>query len=186
MDGYANKEKSKLTLSLNKDVIQRAKAAGINISEITEKMLTAVTLTPVGNSYDDVIEAYMAFFESIKSILRKYNAEVTVQEYGRASLSGKASDYIKFPRLVLNETGFWRENFDDSEEEEKYDLPVRVGVRDVWQIINLLTNPIDLLDKVIKAVIEAAERNKEQLAKLQFALKLVKALSEEEKGDSKD
>jgi hypothetical protein len=171
MDGHDSKEKSKLTLSLNKDVIQRAKAAGINISEITETMLTAVTMTPTGNSYDDVMKAYMAFFESIKEILGKYNAEVTVLRYG------------KMNEIVLNGDGLFREIYDDPKEEYS---PVREPVKDDWQIVHFLDNPIELLDKVIRALIEAAEENKEQIAKLQFALKFVKALSEEEKGDDKD
>src|SRR5215207_5361644 len=103
MDGQDSKEKSKLTLSLNKDVIQRAKAAGINISEITEKLLTAVTLTPSGNSYYDVVEAYMAFYESIKSVLGKYGAQVTVTEGDRYS-------------IVLGGPGFLRIIYDDPQE----------------------------------------------------------------------
>jgi hypothetical protein len=167
MDGHDSKEKGKLTLSLNKNVIQRAKAAGINISEITEKLLTAVTS---GNSYDDVVKAYIAFFESIKSILGKYNAEAPVLAYGGGNI------------IVLNGDGFFKEIYDDPEEEY---LPVREPIQDVWQIIHLLDNPIELLYKIIEVLIEAAERNKEQIAKLQFALKFIKALSEEEKGDKK-
>lgn len=128
-------------------------------------MLTAVTLTPAGNTSDDVVEAYMAFFGSIKEILRKYGAEVTVLNYG------------KINRIVLNEGGFGREIYDDPGEDYS---PVREPVQD-WQIIPLLDPPIELLDKIIKALIEAAERNKEQIARLQFALKLVKALAEDER-----
>lgn len=168
MDGNDSKEKSKLTLSLNKDVIQRAKAAGINISEITEKLLTAVTLTPSGNSYDDVVEAYMAFYESVKSVLGKYGAQITASEGKNYS-------------IVLGGPGFLRIIYDDPEEGM-----VGEDVKDVDVIIHLLSNPIELLDKIIKALIEAAERNKEQIAKLQFALKFVNALSEEEKGDKKN
>jgi hypothetical protein len=133
-------------------------------------LLTAVTLTPSGNSYDDIVEAYMAFYESIKSILGKYNTEVTVTE---------GESYT----ILLGSGGFLRLIYDDPKEEYS---PVGESVEDVWQIIHLLDNPIELLDKIIKALIEAAERNKEQIAKLQFALKLVKALSEEEKGENKD
>jgi hypothetical protein len=168
MSGQDSKEKTKLTLSLNKDVIQRAKVAGINISEITEKLLNAVTLTPSGNSYDDVEEAYMAFYESVKNILRKYNAEITVLNYGRIN------------SILLNGDGFYKEIYDDPNEEYS---PVREPIQITWQIIHLLDNPIELLDKIIEALIEAAERNKEKIAKLQFALKLVKALSEDEEVD---
>jgi hypothetical protein len=166
-------ERTKLTLSLNKDVIQRAKVAGINISEITEKLLTVVTLTPSGSSYDDVVEAYMAFYEVIKDILRKYGASVTVFIFEDQNTN-----------IVLYAGGFEEEilNF---EKREKYRKPID-DLRAVRLLDTLLENPIEFFDKLIEALIKAAEENKEQIAKLQFALKLVKALSEEEKGDNKN
>jgi Post-segregation antitoxin CcdA len=173
MDGRDSKEKTKLTLSLNKDVIQRAKAAGVNISEITEKLLNLVTLTPAGSSYDDVVEAYLAFYDVIKSILQKYAAEVVV------------FDYIEKDnrRIVLYGRGF-EEQFYDPENQAFETEPID-DLRAVRLLDTLLDKPTELLDKLIEALIEAAEENKEQIAKLQFALKLVKALAEE-KGDDKN
>jgi hypothetical protein len=170
MDGQDSKEKSKLTLSLNKDVIQRAKAAGINISEITEKLLTAVTLTPHGSSYDDVAEAYGEFLKSIKGILEKYNAEVIVEK------KGEPPQYIIF----LNDMGLWHSFYNEKEDDVEYDL-----IEDPKRAISFLGDPVKLLENIINSLIVAAERNKEQITRLEFALKLVKALSEE-KGDGKD
>jgi post-segregation antitoxin (ccd killing protein) len=168
MAGQDSKEKSKLTLSLNKDVIKRAKAAGINISEITEKLLTAVTLTPSGNTWDDVVEAYMALFESIKKILGKYNAHVTVVSSSEDNTA-----------IILNERGFFTAIVDSesiSLKEPHDDLPTIMYYLDIPEFP-------ELLDKIIRALIEAAERNKEEIARLQFALKLFKTLSEDEKDD---
>lgn len=167
MDERDSKEKSKLTLSLNKDVIQRAKAAGINISEITEKMLTAVTLTPAGNTIKDVVEAYMTFFESIKKTLSKYGGEVTLERRNNIAIR-------------LNDEGLFRDTYD----KDGHTFG-REPIYDEEIVLYYLGSPIKLLDKVIKVLIESAERNRENIAELQFALKLVKALSEE-KGDDKD
>jgi hypothetical protein len=170
MDGYDLKEKSKLTLSLNKDVIQRAKAAGINISEITEKLLTAVTLTPRGNSYDDVAEAYRGFLQSIRGILEKYNAEVILK---------KEPDPPKHI-VWLDEMGLWSAYYNEKEDAPEYQL-----IENPKEAISLLGDPVKLLENIINSLIEAAVRNKEQIIRLEFALKLVKAFSEE-KGDGKD
>jgi hypothetical protein len=180
MDGQDSKGKHKLTLSLNKEVVERAKAAGINISEITEKLLTAVTLTPSGNSFEDVAEAYGGFLQSIKGILGKYHTEVLVEkvEYP-AEVKADNPDWKDFD-IILDKHGLWKKSYDDEKEEVNYELIDDIGIA-----INFLGDPVKLLENVINSLIEAALRNKEQIAKLQFALKLVKALSEEEKGDNK-
>jgi hypothetical protein len=176
MDRQNSKEKSKLTLSLSKDVIQRAKAAGINISEITEKVLTTFTLKPYGNTYEDVIKAYGGFLQSIRGILGKYHTKVIVQEVkAEDSTNGKAWD------VILDETGLWQRSYDDEKEEVNYE-----PIDDIEITINALGDPVKLLENIINSLIEAAVRNKDQITRLDFALKLVKALSEEEEGDSKD
>jgi hypothetical protein len=172
MHRYGSKEKTKLTLSLNKDVIQRAKAAGINISEITEKLLTAVTLTPYGNSYDDVIDVYGAFLDSIKVVLWTYGTEVKVK-----TING----FPENKEIILNQEGLWEEYFDTEE-----DSRVRVAIKDPLYVVSVLHDPIRLLENIINSLIEAALRNKQHITRLQFALAVVKALSKEEKGEGND
>jgi hypothetical protein len=130
-------------------------------------------LTPSGSSYDDVVEAYTAFYEVIKDILRKYGASVTVFSIEEENRN-----------IVLYAGGF-EEEIINLEKKEKYRNPIE-DWRAVRLLDTLLENPIEFFDKLVEALIEAAEENKEQIAKLQFALKLVKALSEEEKGDNKN
>jgi hypothetical protein len=119
------------------------------------------------------VEAYTAFYEVIKDILRKYGASVTVFSIEEENRN-----------IVLYAGGF-EEEIINLEKKEKYRNPIE-DWRAVRLLDTLLENPIEFFDKLVEALIEAAEENKEQIAKLQFALKLVKALSEEEKGDNKN
>src|SRR5918911_1170349 len=74
----SKEERQKLTLGLNKSVIERAKAAGINISAITEHLLRAITYDPNGNTKDDVIRAYEALFNAIRPLLIQYDTRIDV------------------------------------------------------------------------------------------------------------
>jgi hypothetical protein len=80
--------KQKLTLDIiNKNIIQRAKAAGINVSEVTEYLLKAITYQPNnGNTRDDVVRVYEALFSKAWLLLAKYDQiggyHIDVGEWG--------------------------------------------------------------------------------------------------------
>jgi post-segregation antitoxin (ccd killing protein) len=69
MAKYSNK--TKLTLSLDKDIIQRAKSEGINISEITEKLLASITSTTNSKSYKEEVFRAMEDYDIAVQNLRK-------------------------------------------------------------------------------------------------------------------
>jgi post-segregation antitoxin (ccd killing protein) len=74
-----NQHKRKFTFSISDNEIERANAAGINISAITERLLHAVTYRPNnGNARGDVAAAYDALFEAIIPILEEYGTTVQV------------------------------------------------------------------------------------------------------------
>jgi Post-segregation antitoxin CcdA len=50
-------EKQKLTLGIDRGIIDRAKAAGINISAITEHLLRSITYDPKGDTTETVVKA---------------------------------------------------------------------------------------------------------------------------------
>jgi Post-segregation antitoxin CcdA len=68
--------KQKLTLGIDKNVIEKAKAAGINISAHTENLLKTMTYEPKnddnGNTRHDVARAYDALFREAWLLLSKY------------------------------------------------------------------------------------------------------------------
>lgn len=63
--------KQKLTLSLDKDVIRKAKKANINISEMTEQLLIVLTTSPPYYLKDivDALELYRTSAQNLKNIL---------------------------------------------------------------------------------------------------------------------
>ncbi len=78
--------KHKLTLGVDRKVIEKAKAAGVNISVQAERWLKVLTYLPTdGNSRDDVVRAYEAIFENMRSLMSKYDKwdfQITVGEVG--------------------------------------------------------------------------------------------------------
>jgi post-segregation antitoxin (ccd killing protein) len=80
--------KQKLTLDIiNKNVIQRAKAAGINVSAVTEYLLNAIThKSNNGNTRDNLVRVYEVLFSNAWSLLAKYDQiggyDIDVGEYG--------------------------------------------------------------------------------------------------------
>lgn len=70
--------KEKLTLSVDKEVVEKAKNLGINISEITERVLKGYTSAekPVGSTHD----AYKDLFDSIMPLLKEFDCKVKVAE----------------------------------------------------------------------------------------------------------
>jgi len=68
--------KEKLTLSVDKDVIEKAKKIGINISDITEKVLRGYTSAerPEGSLYD----GYKQLFDSITPLLKEFGVDMKI------------------------------------------------------------------------------------------------------------
>jgi hypothetical protein len=71
-------EKQKLTLGIERGIIDKAKAAGINISAITEHLLRSITYDPKGDTTEDVANAYQALFNATWPLLDKYDATLGV------------------------------------------------------------------------------------------------------------
>jgi Post-segregation antitoxin CcdA len=166
---YKGSVKQKLTLGIDRNVIEKAKAAGINISAITENVLKAITYQPnEGNTRGDVVRAYEAMFEEARSLMLKHG-------HGEIQITvGKVESEIVFLhstyRLLL-----W-----DDHTKTMIEDPAPVD-RVLWH----LYDPMKILEELIVCLTELAEENKQKIAELKFALRLVKALSNDEGEDKK-
>jgi len=158
--------KQKLTLSIDKDIIERAKDAGINISAITEKVLDSLTMDVKGATRADVLKGYEDLFAVIQEALKKYNASVNV-----GVTQGDEPDeegYMTGDDIILTTYGLSAKDFKGKwrtvqiEEVEKYGQ--------FW-------SPFEILQNLLKALVTAAESNREELKELNIALRFVKALS---------
>lgn len=176
-------QKQKLTLGINKDVVDKAKEAGINISEITEQLLTTMTYQPKGNTRDEVMKAYQSFLDAMSSLLGKYGASIVI---GVANYTSGPDEEPDNPRdlwtehwtFYLGQGGMWKEGFQELEDgrEAPIDSDGKVTLSEV---ISHMYDPKKILENLITALTTAAERNKEKLVQLDFAYRLVQTLKEE-------
>jgi hypothetical protein len=162
--------KHKLTLTVSRDVIIKAREAGVNISDITEKLLTVIAFKPSdGYTILAVQRAYQAVFEVVIDLLMLYGAEYF--EVGRhprvVDYEGKI--HLHLPIYFGQYIGFhtWIEGSND---------PIQYELHE----IQLYLHPImQILENLIQSLAEAAEENKEKISELRFALRLVETLSQD-------
>jgi hypothetical protein len=166
--------KQKLTLDIiNKNVIQRAKAAGINVSAVTEYLLNAITHQPnYGNTRDDLVRVYEVLFSKAWSLLAKYDQmggyDIDVGEYGYDA-EKQLKKVICFDTLMRLSICY-----------EDHGNPIEADIP-VDRVLNVLYEPMKIIENIIISLTYAAETNKRKLDDLKSALQLVKTLSDEEK-----
>lgn len=163
----AKENKQKLTLSIDKEVIKSAKQEGINISQITEQILKAITFSADENTTDDVISAYKNFFDVIQPFLKKYRANIQV-----------GNDYdlqhgIDFP-IRLGGSYLVKDYPDDS-----------TGNVTVESEIDSLYSPKEIIERLIPALIKGAKNNREKLKEFEMALRFLRAMSNEDDENEK-
>lgn len=154
--------KQKLTLAIRKDVIERAKARGINISAITEELLKAVTYDYIRRPHRRFVQAYQALFEAIMPVVEKYKLVVEVGQSSVTNQSGKVkiersflSYEVKLPNL-RTDTGR--------------------GICEFGPLVFHLYSPRVVLENLIEAVIRTGQKDNLRLQELEIGLRLAKAI----------
>jgi hypothetical protein len=150
--------KQKLTLAIDREIIERARKAGINISAITEKVLDSITMDAKGATTEDVTAGYEKLFDVIKQVLKKYNTSIIVgvdQVMEEDGTLGGLNVRLSPAGLTTSEGPIELDDF------------VRYAAQ----------SPFEILQNLLKALIIAAEDNKEQLKELSIALRFVKAFA---------
>lgn len=163
-------DKKKLTLSINSEVIEKAKKLGLNLSEITERALklSSLNLDEDNIATPDMLrEGYVDVLKKTSKILEKWGMHLLIGSYVKREEfenSKGITDYIhnKYEYILSpNEVYLWADFSDDEPlktwqfDDEK--LPVN-GFNDPEKII------IDLVDELY----DKANKNKEILDKLQI------------------
>ncbi len=161
-------EKKKLTLSINSEVIEKAKKLGLNLSEITEKALKISSLSPDDRivTPDKLREVYIDVLKKISEILKKWNARLEIgsvndlaestDSLGKKSLNYINSKYILSPYLVER----WSEN--------SYEEPDNIWFFDDENLpVTRFYNPEKIIINLVDILYDKANKNKEVLDKLQ-------------------
>lgn len=73
--------KSKLTLTVDAGTVEKAKHLGINISELTEKVLRGWVFDPHDESRATLMDHYKAMFDTMTPLLKEYDVPVHVANY---------------------------------------------------------------------------------------------------------
>jgi hypothetical protein len=157
----------KHVLSFNMEIVDKAKAAGINVAIISEQLLRSTTHEPKSNATKDVAKAYDTLFDATLPLLVKYdNANV---EVGR-NVEGNALITIYPGGPEENPVVFFAYcPLDDV----KQARPVSIG-----DVLSYLYKPKIILENIILAISKGANKNQETIRELDLALCFVKALED--------
>jgi ribosomal protein L13 len=159
-------KKQKLTLSVDKELVEKAKKLGVNISEITEKVLEHISGTTEKEvvTREEIDEAYKRLFEAMLPAMKKFRANVKVGYVYEEikNKEDKVTGIYPFEVYLLEDGELWipeveaRPKFHDT----TFDPSKKI-----------LSNYIDSL-------VRASEKNKEKLKELEVFRRVIEALTE--------
>lgn len=159
--------KEKLTLSVDKEVVKKAKKLGINISEITEKVLGGFTFTLAGVDESYVRAKYRGLFDTMLPLLKKYSVGVKVATVDFAPQDLQKEGYEGPVMVELCPDGTLAYEFASDWEEIPFEKISVVGFHP----------PKQILSDFIEAISEASERAKENLKELEMVKRIIEAIA---------
>jgi len=158
-------EKQKLTLSVRKDVIDKAKELGINISEITEKVLQGFAFSSEDLSDDEFYSKYEELFQVMLPLMRKYDFSV---EFAKLVIFDKEGDVLAEEGIYLLPDGRFWESFTE-------DCLKSTDIRSINTYD--LHPPVIILSKFIESLTNSIEKRKERIKELEMAKQIIEAIS---------
>ncbi len=162
--------KEKLTLSVDKEVVDKAKKLGVNISDITEKVLTGYTAAekPEGDLYS----AYRQLFDAINPLLKEFDCSIKIGEgfeqvTWRDTETNKMQTRTDLVHIILCPDGsFYVEEYDID-----FDNIEQISPGHFYTPERILTN-------LVKALANSKEKREEQVKEIFMAKRIVEAMSE--------
>lgn len=157
--------KEKLTLSVDKEVVDKAKNLGINISEITERVLKGYTSAekPEGSIYD----AYKDLFDSILPLLIEFDCQVKVSESWFEPEDNQR--YLEDECFLTPYSTFYVKG---RMQEDCY-------ISDIKKIrSDEFLSPDKILSNLVNELAKGQEKRKEKMAEIQMAKRIIEAMSE--------
>lgn len=159
--------KEKLTLSVDKEVVEKAKKLGINISEVTEKVLQGYTSAekPNGSLYD----AYKQLFESIRPLLVEFECSVKIADDTETVITtdSKGNSYeeeVPTDIYLSPDGSFYADQFDYS-------------FINIEKIAGKFLSPQKILSNLVDALARNEETRKEKMNEILMAKRIIDAMS---------
>jgi Post-segregation antitoxin CcdA len=155
-------KKKNLMLTVDENVVEKAKALGINISDVTEGILRGFVFRPTQSDKETEYQYYEQLFKVMLPLLQEYSASVTI------AIQRPDPDATNTPTYVFDlvqDGRIWVEDFD-----------TEVGLRSipVWALLS----PKEILADFVDSLYKAKERRKDRLAELEVAKRIIEAMTE--------
>ena len=161
-------QKERISLSIRKDVINKAREAGIkNISALTESILQTLTFSAEKNTKEDLIAAYESFFNTIRPFLEKYGCSIKVGYIPSAPNESPEAEAI----IMLYE--------DSLKTEDQFG---RASTTSVSEVLTKLDPLKQILDNLLPTLIRAAQENKEKIQEFELALRFFDSMAHDVEG----
>ena len=161
---YRMSEKQKLTLSVNKEVVEKAKEMGINISEITENVLRGFAFTPTELDDAELYSQYKELFSIMLPIMIKYDFSVPIAL--DPVIDHTTGEYRwEFTVYLTTHSLFWIDEVDHSFSEIE-EIP-----------ISSLHSPTQILSLFIERLTKTVDTRKEHLKELEMAKQIIQAIA---------
>jgi len=160
-------KKQKLTLSVDSDVVEKARKLDINISEITEKVLDSFTFTPKKDDVDEVYRKYKQLFETMIPLLKKFGTDCRI---GKMEINLKPKNPSDFMEVDLDLTSDGKIFM--------YEFDQWIALDDIENIdISSFHKPKKILSDLLASLALSQETRKENIADLEMANRIVQAIT---------
>lgn len=165
-------DKQKLTLSVDKEVIEKARELDLNISEITENVLKSFVAEPDNEGDAEVAEKYKELFKTIQPVLKKFNTSVLVAE--NTTFEEKLNT-IWEEKLFL---GYNSGLFIVDPSDEGHDFKTIDELKDEDFSKFSFNSPGKILSDLVKQLAESVENNKKLVKELEVTKRIVEVISQ--------
>lgn len=161
------RNKVKLTLSVDKEVVEAAKKLGLNLSDVTENILRGFSFSPGRTDKDELLEKYRNLFDTMKPLLREFGVSVPVgEDYAFYKDEKGHSEPFGFEIRLLSNGVLFIDEFDHM-------------VSDISDLdINALHSPKRILGDFILELSKGADNRKEKIREIEMARRIITALSD--------
>jgi hypothetical protein len=159
-------KKVKLTLSVDREVVEAAKKLDLNLSEVTENILRGFSFKPKSSDKSYLTSKYKELFDSMKPLLKEYNISVRVgTDYAFQTGDTTYSDPLELPMFLLPSGILWIDEFE-------------TAIVDLSKVDpNVLHPPKKILSDLIVALSNVKEKRKEELKEIEMVRRIVGAIS---------
>lgn len=163
-------KKQKLTLSVDSEIVEKARKLDINISDITEKVLSAFTSSLKNVNKEELYKRYQALFNMMLPLLKKFRVNTRIGN------------------IQIEDAGGIDPNFPEDENIpmifDIYLEPHGGFTSDGPEIKNIedispedFDTPQDIVDNFISSIQEGVDYGKEQFKEIEMAQTIIDALT---------